>query len=228
MFIGLPVWKIFLFLQLIIAKEMGEESLNHIVYSKNVVEFVTVASEYCHMIEEVGRYKISDALGKVQKILPLVYLKAALLSGVEKVLEEDPEKFVSELDYNLLLQNWMQLLGEHDSFMDVFEPGVVLNDQPVNLSISENLMDIYQDLKDFAVSYSLGNEEVMNDALSVCVINFEQYWGQALVNVLRAVHMLLVSGVDLEQQENINLSNNNENDETDWVDGFFNQFREDI
>ncbi|NOY95393.1 MAG: DUF5063 domain-containing protein [Chlorobi bacterium] len=202
---------------------MDGESLNHIVYSKNVVEFVTVANEFCRIVEEVGRYRITEALGKAQKILPLVYLKAALLPSVEKMFEEDVQKFVSELDYNVLLQKWMQLLGEHDSFMEVFEPGIEFNDQPVNLSISESILDIYQVLKNFVVSYSSVNEDIMNDALSDCIINFEQYWGQELVNVLRAVHMLLVSGKDLEETGGNIHSNSSGSDGNHWKDRFFNQ-----
>ena len=30
----------------------------------------------------------------------------------------------------------------------------------------------------------------MNDALYVCIENFKSYWGQKLVNVLRALHSL--------------------------------------
>ncbi|VAW21307.1 hypothetical protein MNBD_BACTEROID01-375 [hydrothermal vent metagenome] len=202
---------------------MGGESLNHIVYSKNVVEFVTVANEFCRMVEEVGRYRIAEALGKVQKILPLVYLKAALLPSVERMFEEDVQKFVSELDYNMLLQKWMQLLGEHDSFMEVFEPGIEFNDQPVNLSISESILDIYQVLKNFVVSYSSVNEDIMNDALSDCIISFEQYWGQELVNVLRAVHMLLVSGKGLEETGGNAHSDSRGGDGPHWRDRFFNQ-----
>ena len=205
---------------------MSEGTLGHIVYSKNVVEFVTVANEYCNMMEAKGNETITASLGKLQKIIPLIYLKATLLPKVEKVLEEEMEKFVSELDYNILLQKWMTLLGEHDAFQEVFAPGMQFSEEAIENNISESLLDIYQDLKDFITSYSLGNEEVMNDALSECILNFEQFWGQRLVNVLRAIHSLLVSGKDLEEKgEDKSLENNN--DETGWVDGFFDQFRED-
>jgi hypothetical protein len=173
-----------------------------IVYSKNVVEFVTVASEYCAMLEQVSKHPAIENLQKLQKVLPLLYLKATLLPKTEQLLEDELEKYVSELDYNVIHQKLLQLLNEYDSFYEVFDPSIQFGQETVTASVSENLLDIYQDLKNFLISYSIGNEEVMNDALYECVYHFEEYWGQQLVNVLRAVHMLVYSDNDFS--ENIN------------------------
>ena len=178
---------------------MSDQDLSQIVYSKNVVEFVTVANEFCVTIEKASHNSPADNVAKLQKILPLLYLKAAVLPQMERVMDEELEKFVSELDYNSLQQKWLQQLGEHDSFYEVFDPNIQFGDETVTASISENLLDIYQDLKDFITNYSIGNEEVMNDSLAECVFHFSEFWGQQLVNVLRAVHMLVVGNVDFDE-----------------------------
>jgi hypothetical protein len=205
---------------------MSSEGLSHIVYSKNVVEFVTVANEFCMFTEKVIDFTTSQLLGRLQKILPLIYLKASMLPEAERVLDDEVEKFVSELDYNILLQRWLQKLGSHDSFQEVFAPGMQFSEEALEESISEGIVDIYQDLKNFITSYSLGNEDVMNDALSECIFNYKEYWGQRLVNILRAVHMLLVGGIDLDEEQGLNSSSDDIN-ETGWVDDFFGQFRDD-
>lgn len=199
---------------------MSGPDINQIVYSKNVVEFVTVANEYCAVMENVARFTPRENLEKLQKILPLLYLKASMLPRVERVLDDELEKFVTELDYNVLHQKWLQLLNENDSFYEVFDPSIQFGNETVTASISENLVDIYQDLKDFLTSYSIGNEEVMNDTLSECIYHFEEFWGQQLVNVLRAVHMLIHSDADLSGQ-----SNNEEVEpgkgNPQWLDNFW-------
>ncbi len=205
---------------------MEDENLNHIVYSKNVVEFVTVANEYCSFVEGAFRYSPKDVLEKSRKLLPLLYLKATLLPKVEKQLESELEKFVSEIDYNILVQKWAGLLGENDSYREIFDPGTNNVEDHTEAFISECILDVYQDLKEFITSYSLGNEEVMNDSLSECTYNFEEFWGQRLVNVLRPIHMLLANNVDLDQKEEIKYSSEEDKSEGDWVDGFFNQFRD--
>ncbi len=181
-----------------------EDKIHGLVYSKAVIEFVTVANEYCKTIETVNKYPVGETLQKLQKILPLLYLKAAMLPKTESVLADEIEKYVSELDYNVLQQKWSQALGEHDSFYEVFDPSIQFGQETVTACVSENLLDIYQPLKDFLTAYSIGNEELMNDALFGCNYNFEEYWGQNLVNVLRAVHQLAYSGVDFENGDDEN------------------------
>jgi hypothetical protein len=200
---------------------MSESLTNPIVYSKNVVEFVTVANEFCSTLECVAQFSAKENLDKLQKLLPLLYLKASVLPKIERLMEDELEKFVSELDYNMLHQKWMQLLGENDSFYDVFDPNIQFSEEAVRSSISENLLDVYQDLKDFITSYSINNEDVMYDSLSECIFHFEQFWGQQLLTVLRAVHMLLYSDVDLSEEKN--------NEEVvpgrgnpKWLDNFWN------
>jgi molecular chaperone GrpE (heat shock protein) len=193
---------------------------HQIVYSKNVVEFVTVASEYCSSIENVTKISAEANLQKMQKLIPLLYLKAAMLPKTERLLDEELEKYISELDYNVLHQKWIQLLNEYDNFYEVFDPSIQFGQETVTASISENLLDIYQDLKNFLIAYSIGNEEVMNDALAESVEHFEDFWGQQLVNVFRAVHMLVYSNADFSKK-NINEEVQPGKGNPKWLDSFW-------
>ncbi len=200
-------------------REMEDNNIEHIVYSKNVVEFVTVANEYCGTIEKANHFPVLSSLQKLQKILPLLYLKASLLPRGERMLDEELEKYITELDYNALHQKWLVLLGENDSFYEVFDPSIQFGQETVTASISESLMDIYQDVKDFLIAYSMGNEEVMNDVLVDCIFHFEDSWGQRLVNVMRAVHMLVYSGIDFEEEDKNEIEPGKGNPK--WLDNFW-------
>ncbi|MEN6457147.1 MAG: DUF5063 domain-containing protein, partial [Prolixibacteraceae bacterium] len=78
---------------------MTDEQLNPVVYSKNVIEFVKVANEYCKFIESAGSEDVRAVLGKAQKLLPLIYLKASVLPEFESSEEQMLEKYVTEVDY---------------------------------------------------------------------------------------------------------------------------------
>lgn len=200
----------------------GDTNLHAVVYAKNVVEFVTVAREFCDLIERVNLIPAEENMGKLQKIFPLLYLKATLLPETEKVLDDELEKYVTELDYNVWQQRWLRALGEYDSYYEVFDPGIQFGGETVTASISESLMDIYQDLKDFITAYSLGDEAIMNDALFDCMSHFKDSWGQRLVNVLRAVHQLIIEGAEYpsgaqDRQENMDRKFR----KGDWVNGFW-------
>lgn len=202
---------------------------HQLVYSKNVIEFVTVANEYCAIVEKGTKASAQENLQKLQKILPLLYLKAAMLPKTEQVMDDELEKYISELDYNVLHQKWLEMLGEYDNFYEVFDPEIQFGQETVTASISENLLDIYQDLKNFLIAYSIGNEEVMNDSLYECTYHFEEFWGQQLVNVLRAVHMLVYSTVDFNE-ENTNEEVQPGKGNPKWLDNFWgtNEDREDV
>ncbi len=204
-------------------KNMSDSEIHAVVYSRNVVEFVTVANEFCNLIEKVNQSPAAQSLQYLRKILPLLYLKATLLPENEKILDEELEKFVGEFEYNRLQQRWLTLLGEHDSFYEVFDPEIQFGEEKVTSSISENLLDIYQDLKDFVTSYSLGNESVMNDALNECVQHFEDFWGQRLVNVLRAIHKLVIDKVQFEDESSAGSTDNIQpgTGNPEWLDKFW-------
>jgi hypothetical protein len=182
---------------------MSKEPFSEVVYSKNVIEFATVANEYCSFIEAVEQFPRKDFITRVQKLFPLLYLKAALLPEPDIEMSDDaPEKFVSEEDYNFILHKLEEKFGQFDAYYEVFDPSIQYSAEPLEASISENIADVYQDLKDFILSYRIGTLDVMNDALWECRNNFEQYWGQRLVNGLRALHNLIYGISDLEETEN--------------------------
>jgi hypothetical protein len=181
---------------------MSKEVFSEVVYSKNVIEFVTVANEYCSFVETVDHFTRKDFLLRIQKLFPLLYLKASLLPEPDSELpDEVAEKFIGEDDYNFILNKLVVKFGEFDAYQEIYDSSLQYSYIPVEGSIAENITDIYQDLKDFILAYRIGTVEVMNDALRECRTNYEQYWGQRLVNGLRAIHYLLYSNVILEEED---------------------------
>jgi hypothetical protein len=168
------------------------------VYSHNVIEFVAIANEYCKYAEHASELKGDEILRIMQRILPLLYLKASLLPSLEPFFEEGNEKFVTEADWNQVHDTIGRILGSADDFSA--EMGEKLDDTgiPMPVSLSENFADIYQDLKDFILLYQTGTEEIMNDAVWECKMNFETIWGEKLLNVVRAAHRFLYSGKVIE------------------------------
>lgn len=167
---------------------------------KENLEFLTVAVETCSYLEQAADRQPKDFVATLLKILPLLYLKTTLIELPERYYEEEPERFVSELDYDTLRMGIFSVLGEHDGFLNTFDADMQLSETAVFASISELLSDVYQELKDYVLCCQYGNENVRNDALNVCIKAFSEHWGQKLLNALQALHMLFYSG-DLENQD---------------------------
>ncbi len=170
------------------------------VYSENVIEFVTIANEFCSFLENIKNYTRTDILEKLQKILSKLYLKGSSLPALDSFYDDANEKFVSEMDWNYIQKNLENKLGEFDEFLEVFDPRMQDRVEPIVMTISENLADIYQDVKDFIMLYRVGNNEIMNDAIWECKNTFNDYWGQKCLNVLRAIHHLIYQE-DIDEEE---------------------------
>ena len=95
-----------------------------------------------------------------------------------------------EFEYENMRQAIAQKLGSDDAYLEVFVEDMRYSDEPITAFISENIADIYQEVKDLACNYQTREEAVMNDALVSCLEAFEQHWGQKLLNVLRPLHTL--------------------------------------
>ena len=178
------------------------EKESQTIFDKNVIEFVTVAAEFCAFLESAERMKRSTFVDTSLKILPLLYLKASMLPKCETIGDEALETYVTEEIYEILRINLSGLMADKDDYLDVFVQDMVYSDQPIKKSISEDLADIYQDIKDFIFVFQLGLNETMNDSLAICQENFGTLWGQKLVNTLRALHDVKYNQEEEEENGN--------------------------
>lgn len=162
------------------------------VYSPAVIDMVTVSAEYCVFMEKLGENAVSrrDFLDKISKVLPLIYVKAALLPALEEMGFDDLEETVTEEDYEDVRKRVWRLLRADDEYLEVFTPDMQYSEGPMMCTISEDLADIYQDLKNFVAAFASQNEESMNNAVVRVTENFRTYWGQKLVNAMRPLHEL--------------------------------------
>ncbi len=188
-----------------------EDSKNP-VYSNQVVEFVAVANEFCKFIEKAPELSLANFIEISHKLLPLLYLKGTLLPEIEDGYEEFNEKYVTEEDYNFVQDNLITKFGKFNNFEEIYDPLRQENDEPVQLSVAEHFADIYQDIKDFIMQYKDGVNEIMANALWECRQAFEQYWGQRIVNVLRVLHHLKYTVIDLEMEDNTGMKQENDFD----------------
>ncbi len=169
------------------------------IYSRPVIEFAASANEYCKYLEATSDINGIEILKVTQRLLPFIYLRASLLPMLEPLLEDATEKSVTEFDWTRMHDNLLTKMGNNDPYPVIVSAGDP-SDGLYTGSIAESLTDVYQDLKDFIASYKSGNEEVMNDAVWEVLMNFEEFWGRKLLNVLTAIHAVLYSQAEEKDQ----------------------------
>jgi hypothetical protein len=187
-----------------------------IVYTQHVVEFVAVANEYCKYAEHASEINGDELLKILQRLLPLLYLKATFLPELQPIFDDGNEKFITEAIWFTIHDAFKKCFGSANEYLEVFDERANDSDSPVVSSLAENMTDIYQDIKDFLLLYQTGTSEVMNDAIMECKMNFENYWGQKLVNALRAIHKFISSGEKISTVESVNEDSGENKNTSEW------------
>ncbi len=173
------------------------------IYEQGTLELVTVAASVSDFLEDALSLDKRTFMDRAIKLLTTLYLKTALLPNLKNEEEEEEllEDFVSEYDYNQILASTSRVLGSSDRYLNVLTDYETISDTANASDISENLADIYQDLKNFLLRYQIGNESVMTQALKELQNNFRTYWGQRLLDALKALHAAFYSpNTDFEEQ----------------------------
>jgi hypothetical protein len=188
-----------IFAKILFVMKKKEETVSA-VYQHDVLEFVTVAVQFCAYLESAEQKQPREFVDTMLRLLPLLYLKGTLLPGFEMSEEVELRDFVTEENYDIVRGNIAALMGKRDDFLDVFVEDMKYSDTPILATVSENLADIYQDLKNFALNYREEHEPTMREALAEVKDNFEHYWGQRCVNVMRALHDVRYGEEDLDDE----------------------------
>lgn len=162
----------------------------NIIYTSPVVEFVTVGAEFCAFLEQSEERERSSFVETLQKLLPLLYVKALLLPSVEGSEAFGAESHVTEQDYEWLRATLSRVMGDADTYEDIIYDEDMQTDDTRWQSVSENLADIYQPVRDFVETYRRGVEENIEEALWSLNDSFELFWGGNLVDVLRRLHRI--------------------------------------
>jgi hypothetical protein len=158
------------------------------IYSKESIEFATVAKEFLVFLESAKEITSEEFLNKSIKIIPLLYLKGALLPPVIDCDDDYVEKFVTENTWSYIQQVAAAKLEENDEYVQIQDAGVQNSLDYINVGLSELFADIYQEIGDFIGAYRTGIEETMLAALYYCKHNFESYWGIRALVLLKSLH----------------------------------------
>ena len=173
--------------------ETKQEEKENPIYTNNVVEFVTVAVEFCTQTEICVKMRTSDFLARMTRISALLYLKGSLLPEMISGINDELNNYVTEEEYNQIRQNVATVMGEYDSYLETQNSDMQYSDTPIAASVSEDLADVYQILRDTILNFKTANPQVMNEALVNCKEDFKNVWGEKLINALGAMHNVLYS-----------------------------------
>ena len=190
---------------------------NSIIYSQEAIEFVTVANEFCKLLENLNDFTLTEFVKNTYKISSLLHLKALNFPKPDIKNKTASETFITEADWHFIDHAISQKLGQFEVYTEIREPANT--DTPIEISMSECLTDTYQDLKDFTQIYHIASEDVIINAMNDCKTNFEQIWGPRILAVLKEFHNLLYGNEELKTEDTD--INETMSKGKNWIDNLF-------
>jgi hypothetical protein len=166
---------------------MEESQNNEAVYSKGVIEMLTLANEYTLFLEKANDYSAQDIMDYMQKIFPLLYLKACLLPDIFPENDAANERFVTEETWEIVFNELRQKFENNDEYFYI-DNSYRSETDALKASLADNLSDIYQDLKDFVMLYQKNTRDAKENAVYQCKYLFQSHWGFRIVKALKYLH----------------------------------------
>jgi len=176
---------------------MSEARTDDITFSKPVIEMATVANEFCYFFDTVENKDKDVILDFTQRILPLLYLKGSLLPNISPQHPEANERFVTEEQWEKLFTMLREKFGKDDEFW-IIDPQYINETEPLKASLSENLADIYQDMKDFIMLMQKNTLPARENAISESKQLMANHWGYRIGNIFTQIHHLIYYNEDIE------------------------------
>lgn len=164
----------------------------------NSLAFIALCNEYCAALENCTTMTPEEFTDAMLRLLPRIYISA---SDIRASAPDSGyiEPVMDEATYDSIRSSVSSLLGEHDTYLEVFEEDMKYSDTPIAATISEGLADLMQVAYNFVETVRDAPDPVIEEALTAVAEDFRSYWSRILCNQLRALNAVRYSGL-LEQE----------------------------
>ncbi len=156
--------------------------------SRSVLEFATIATEYCILIENIESTDNHTQLTQLKQIVSLLYFRGTLLPDIEPSDPDTTERYVTEEQWEISFNQLRAYFKQQDIFW--FPEYFAEQSETLRVSLSELLTDCYQDLKDFILLYKRQSLSARENAIFEIKQLFAMNWGKKLALLIPYLHQL--------------------------------------
>lgn len=160
--------------------------LEHIITTPEFIAFYKEAEDYCDFIEYYDAHN-EQFLTTAQNHLFELYKAGKALQWVELESEITDDNETENSSYPEELAFIGQRLGDCQYYWHVFDPSDANDTQAVCGDLTDDLGDIYKDLKRSLLLYNIDKES----AVWNFKFFFEHHWSEHCINAIYAIHYFL-------------------------------------
>lgn len=158
----------------------------------NTLAFIALCNEYCNAVENASQTERDDFISAMLRLLPRIYICASDIN-TDQLSDTFIDDTLTEDYYEAMRRDVEQLMGEDDTYLDVFEEDMKYSDTPIAASISEGIADIFQVLYNYLETVRDAPHDLIADATALVREDFDHYWARRLCNVFRAINAIRYS-----------------------------------
>ena len=157
----------------------------------NELAFLALANEYCATMESAREAERDVFVASVLRMLPRIYIAASDLRRDDSAMSDAYVANALDEDYyEAVRMRVAELLGEDDTYLEVFENDMKYSDTPIGASVSEGLADLFQGFYNIVQTAREASPELIAELVPELRDDFANYWSQTLCNVLRALNKI--------------------------------------
>ena len=157
----------------------------------NTLAFIALCNEFCSAVENAGQTERTDFIAAMLRLLPRIYIAASdIPADITELDDAYIDNALTEDYYDAMRRGVETVMGEDDTYLDVFEEDMKFSDTPIAASISEGVADLFQVFYNYLETVRDATYEVISQATSAARDDFAHYWSRRLCDVLRALYAI--------------------------------------
>jgi hypothetical protein len=152
--------------------------------------FAELGSSYCLLIDQHEEYSTEAFVGRIREILPLLYYQALKLPDVEST-DDEFQREISHEEWSQMFARLQRKLGGNDLYWVIYDSMKTDLDKPVAASLSDDLADIWRDLKNGLKQWSDGSPAMRQEIVWNWRFSFHHHWSNHAVDALRTINWIV-------------------------------------
>ena len=151
-----------------------------------VQSFVSTATEFCAFVESSNELTPTQFIHRARRLIPQLYLCGLSLPRLDPTELDSPREITHE-EWDLTCRSLQQCLSKYDFYWKIFDPGELNVKDPVNTQLSDDLADIWRDLKNGLIHWESASEALRQQIVWEWRKTFDIHWSAHAVDALRVL-----------------------------------------
>lgn len=161
------------------------------IQDEAVSHFAKSAQEFCSLLEKSASISDKEFVQQAAYLLATLYAAGLSLPTLDNGPEEQQASIEdTSFEHTSEIERQTgQKLGKHNLYWEFYDPYDQSN--PLTTTLSDDLSDIYGDIKRGLIAYQKGTARSVSAAVWEWKFHFIIHWSDHAVDALRAIHRIV-------------------------------------